>query len=119
MSKWTSWFRMTPPAKPAMVSVAPVERQPTYAGGKFQPLHKYLEDRYATIVVLKVSEIEDILGFALPVQARTDRAWWTVADPNTPTGPYADAWKSAGRTAVPNLLAHTVVFERMSQSPVK
>jgi len=114
MSKWTSWFRMARPAKPAMVSVAPVERQPTCACGKFQPLHKYLDDRHATIVVLKVSEIEDILGFALPVQARTDSVWWTVADPNTPTGPYADAWKSAGRTAVPNLLAHTVVFERMS-----
>ena len=89
MSKWTSWFRMARPAKAAMVSVAPLERQPTCASGKFQPLHKYLEDRYATIVVLKVSEIEDILGFALPVQARTDSVWWTVADPNTPTGPYA------------------------------
>jgi hypothetical protein len=118
MSKWTSWFRMARPAKPAMVSVLPVEPRPTRAGGKFQPLYKYLEDRYATMVVLKVSEIEDILGFALPAQARTDRAWWTVADPNTPAGPYADAWKSARRTAVPNLLAHTVAFERMSQSPV-
>jgi hypothetical protein len=118
MSKWTNWFRTARAGKSAMVSVTPVERRPTYAGGRFQPLHKYLEDRYATMVVLKVSEIEDILGFALPAQAWTDRAWWTVADPNTPAGPYADAWKSARRTAVPNLLARTVVFERMPQSPV-
>jgi hypothetical protein len=109
---------MARPAKPAMVSAPPVEPRSARAGGKFQPLYKYLEDRYATTVVLKVSEIEDILGFALPAQARTDRAWWTVADPSTPAGPYADAWKAARRTAVPNLLAHTVVFERMSQSPV-
>src|SRR5258706_7067044 len=118
MSKWTSWFRTVGRAKPAMVSVAAVERRPTYTGGKFQPLHKYLEDRYATMVVLKVSEIEDILGFALPAKAWTDRTWWTVADPTTPAGPYADAWKSARRTAVPNLVAHTVVFERMLQSQV-
>src|SRR5678815_1539663 len=88
MSKWTSWFRMARPAKPAMVSAPPVEPRSARAGGKFQPLYKYLEDRYATTVVLKVSEIEDILGFALPAQARTDRAWWTVADPSTPAGPY-------------------------------
>ena len=117
MPKWTSWFasrRMNP----VTVSVAPEVRRPTRVGGTYQPLHRYLDDRYATMVVLKVSEIEDILGFALPAQAWTDRAWWTVADPNTPAGPYADAWKSARRTAVPNLLAHTVAFERMSRSPV-
>jgi hypothetical protein len=113
MLNWKSWFR---PAliKPSTVSIATVERSlPIRACGKYEPLYKYLENRYATIVVLTLSEIEDILGFTLPAAARTDRAWWTLSDPDTPTGAYADAWKSASRTAVPNLVARAVVFERV------
>jgi hypothetical protein len=76
----------------------------------YQPLYKYLENRYATTVKLRLSEIEDIVGFALPASARTDRAWWTVADPSTSAGAYRGAWTSAQRMAVPNFLAGTVVF---------
>ena len=79
--------------------------------GKYVLLYKYLEARYANTVVLTLSEIEDLLGFSLPDQARLDREWWTpnVAEPN-----YSDAWILASRTARPNLLARTVVFERRS-----
>ncbi len=38
--------------------------------GKGQLLYKYLSERYAQRVVLKFSEIEDLLGFSLPEQAR-------------------------------------------------
>jgi hypothetical protein len=82
--------------------------------GKYSLLYKYLENRYATTVVLQISEIEDILGFPLPPAARTDGTWWTVADRHTAEGAYSDAWTVASRTAVPNLQARTVVFERAS-----
>jgi hypothetical protein len=80
--------------------------------GKYQLLYKYLEGRYATTVVLTLTEIEDILGFALPAAARTDGAWWTIPDLKTTEGAYSDAWIVASRTAVPKLAARTVVFER-------
>jgi hypothetical protein len=62
--------------------------------------------------VLTFSEIEDLLGFPLPDQARLLPEWWTdvaasLAGPN-----YADSWILARRTAKPNLVAKTVVFER-------
>ena len=117
MVNWREWFRTTPVANASAVRTAAVQRlEPHRVGGKYRPLYTYLENRYATTVVLTLSEIEDILGFTLPPGARTDGAWWTVGDPNTPAGAYADAWKSASRTAVPNLVARAVVFERVAQS---
>ena len=81
--------------------------------GKYLLLYKYLENRYANTVVLTFAEIEDLLGFALPDQARLRRDWWT--DRNTSAGAdYRDSWILASRTAAPNLLARTVVFERAS-----
>ena len=118
MLDWTRWFRTSALIKPTptrALTIASVERpRPIPSCGKYQPLYKYLDDRYATIVVLTFSEIEDILGFALPAAARTDRVWWTVPDADTPAGAYAAAWKSASRTAVPNLVARAVVFERVA-----
>ena len=111
MLNWTRWFRTAP--KAMLATTATVERLlPNRTCGKYEPLYKYLENRYATVVVLTLSEIEDILGFALPAGAWTDRAWWTASDPGTPAGAHADAWKSARRTAMPNLVARAVVFER-------
>ena len=57
------------------------------------------------------AEIEDLLGFALPGQARLHQEWWTDAD-NPAASHYSDSWTLASRTAVPNLMAQTVVFER-------
>jgi hypothetical protein len=112
MPDWTRWFRKSPVTRSSAGTIAAVGRLSTRTAGKYQPLYEYLENRYATLVVLRLSEIEDILGFALPAPARTDRAWWMIGDPNTAAGAYADAWKAASRTAVPNLLARTVAFER-------
>jgi hypothetical protein len=81
--------------------------------GTYLLLYKYLENRYADTVVLTFAEIEDLLGFALPDQARLHQEWWTRAEVNG--GPnYSDSWILASRTAVPNLMARTVVFERAS-----
>jgi hypothetical protein len=82
--------------------------------GKYVLLYKYLENRYANMVVLTFGEIEDLLGFALPDQARLHREWWTDTETNVAGPNHSDSWILASRTAVPNLLAHTVAFERAS-----
>jgi hypothetical protein len=82
--------------------------------GKYLLLYKYLENRYANMVVLTFAEIEDLLGFALPDQARLDGGWWTDATRDAAESDYSDSWKLARRTAMPNLLARTVAFERAS-----
>lgn len=80
--------------------------------GKYLSLYTYLENRYANRVVLTFAEIEDLLGFALPNVARLREDWWTSPDPDTPRPSYSDSWILASRTARPNLLALTVVFDR-------
>ncbi len=82
--------------------------------GKYVSLYKYLVNRYADTVVLTFAEIESLLGFTLPDLARLHKEWWTNADPNTDRPSYSDSWILASRTARPNLLAQTVVFERAS-----
>jgi len=80
--------------------------------GQYLLLYKYLANRYANTVVLTFAEIEDLLGFALPDQARLHQEWWTDAETNVAGPNYSDSWILASRTAVPNLVARTVVFER-------
>jgi len=77
-------------------------------GGPYVHLYDYLRRRFANRIVLTFGEIEDLLGFRLPEQARRQSEWWTGAEPSS----HADAWTLAQRTALPNLLAQTVVFDR-------
>jgi hypothetical protein len=81
--------------------------------GKYLLLYKYLESRYAGTIVLTFAEIEDLLGFTLPDDARLSREWWTDRQ-NAGAADYSDSWILARRSAAPNLLARTVVFERAS-----
>jgi hypothetical protein len=78
--------------------------------GPYQSLYKYLVNRYADTVVLTFAQIEDLLGFSLPDGARLHQEWWTRANPEQSS--HADAWILASRTATPNLLARTVMFDR-------
>ena len=87
---------------------------PQRGSGKYSSLHKYLENRYADVIVLTFGQIEDLLGFALPQRARNYHAWWTLGETNVDGPPHSDAWILAGRTATPNLQARTVIFERTS-----
>lgn len=80
--------------------------------GKYALLYKYLDDRFADTVVLTFAEIEDLLGFSLPDQARLTQEWWTDRDASAAGPSYSDSWILASRTAVPNLPARTVAFER-------
>ncbi len=88
------------------------QRQGSQMTGKFLPLYRYLENRYADTVVLTFGQIEDLLGFALPALARTDLEWWTATGTPAPQPRYSDAWTLGRRTARPNLLAQNVVFDR-------
>jgi hypothetical protein len=74
---------------------------------EYAALHKYLRDRYASLVVLTFEQIESLLGFSLPEAARTEGSWWTRADRHT------GAWVHAHRSAAPKLLAPHVAFERL------
>jgi hypothetical protein len=96
--------------RPRKRDVAP-ERVVT---GKYLVLFLYLQNRYADTVVLTFGQIESLLGFALPDQARLDQQWWTNAGATSAGPDYADSWVVARRVAAPNLLAQTVAFERAS-----
>jgi len=82
--------------------------------GRYVSLYTYLEKRFADTVVLTFAEIEDLLGFALPDLARQREDWWTSSAPGGAPPRFSDAWSLANRTARPNLLALTVVFDRIS-----
>ena len=83
--------------------------QPRVRDG-YLPLYAYLEHRYASTVVLTFEQIESLLGFALPPAARQESGWWTSTAGNGPRD--GEAWTAAKRTAMPNLLARHVTFER-------
>jgi hypothetical protein len=82
--------------------------------GKYLLLYEYLQNRYADTVVLTFGQIESLLGFALPDQARLNKQWWTNATVTPPEPNHSDSWVLARRVATPNLQAQTVAFERAS-----
>jgi len=82
--------------------------------GTYRLLYKYLQDRYADTVVLTFAQIESLIGFALPDQARLNQQWWTNAAVTAAGTTYSDSWILARRVATPNLLAQTVAFARTS-----
>lgn len=79
---------------------------------EYRPLHKYLAERFADIVVLRFTEIESLIGFTLPAAARLDPAWWATVDAAGAPVPQSHSWTQADRTAVANLAARSVTFER-------
>ena len=103
-----------PPAVEHLLGVA--LRRTGKVSGKYAPLHEYLANRYADSVVLTFGQIEDLLGSALPDNARARHEWWTGTDRDAAKSSCSDAWILAGRTATPNLLARTVAFERRTES---
>jgi hypothetical protein len=75
-------------------------------------LHRYLHNRFADRVVLTFAQIEDILGFSLPVSAWVERDWWGCLDALGGGTRQSAAWTLAGRRAMVNLAARNVTFER-------
>ena len=84
------------------------------SGGAYSSLLQYLTARYANVVVLTFGEIEDLLGFPLPQAARDNVEWWAPGAPGASPTPQSLAWSLAHRSAVPNMTAETVLFERFT-----
>ena len=82
--------------------------------GEYHALYKYLRDRYANRIVLTFGEIEDLLGFSLPEPARLQGTWWGGAAASGLRSSQTSAWTLAGRNATVNLLAQSVIFERVA-----
>ena len=80
---------------------------------EYRPLQKYLSERFSDAVVLTFGEIEDLLGATLPDAARQRAAWWTDSMENGVQSPQSHAWMDAQRSALPNLVARKVRFERV------
>ena len=83
--------------------------------GQYEKLYQYLQDRFANVVVLTFTQIEDLLGFALPALAHADQAWWANPGPNDTPSSHSRSWTLATRTATPNMRAQTVTFERQQR----
>jgi hypothetical protein len=86
-----------------------MEHSTPHVPREYRALYIYLENRYASVVVLTFEQIEALLGFGLPTPARTEREWWTDI---VATQHHCAAWTGAGRTAAPNLAAGIITFER-------
>jgi hypothetical protein len=78
---------------------------------KYQPLALYLENQRAEIWDARFSDIERILGFALPRSAHQYAAWWANQDPGHSQ---TQGWRSAGwETSQVDLAAKQVRFRRI------
>lgn len=102
----TAWKGLLGGAGPARATPPPAK------AAEYHGLHTYLRDRYADVVVLTFGQIEDLLGFALPALARLQREWWADRGADDTPSTQARSWIDASRTAMPNLVARTVTFER-------
>jgi hypothetical protein len=97
-----------------MTTLTKMLERPSGVPAEYLPLHRYLDGRYADTVVLTIADIEALLGFALPDDARLQAAWWSNGDTDSAPSPQSGAWIHARRTAKPNLGATIVAFERTS-----
>lgn len=109
---WRNWLGSTEPQRSKVIADAPAGPPRLTVPREYQSLHKYLDNRFANTVVLTFAQIEDLLGFALPDPARLHQEWWANADANSAPSAQSRSWTQASRSATPNLLAQTVVFER-------
>ena len=76
---------------------------------KYDPLYHHLANSSETVIALSFSEIERILGFALPASARRHQAWW--ANEREGTHSHARSWLEASYgTQGVDLNAQTVRF---------
>jgi hypothetical protein len=111
-ARWWNWTARRGPIT-ALAREPDPEPQPVMSG-RYLLLYNYLHNRYADTVVLTFGQIESLIGFALPDQARFDRQWWSNPKSTAARTSHSDAWVLARRVATPNLPGQTVVFERAS-----
>lgn len=81
---------------------------------KYSPLTYHLQTRQQAEVAMRFSEIEAVLGFALPPSSRQHRAWWSN---NPSNNVMTKAWLSAGyHTRNVDIAGERLVFERLNTS---
>jgi hypothetical protein len=80
---------------------------------EYRSLYKYLDNRFADTVFLTFEQIESLLGFALPDLARLRQDWWSNGEDGA-ASTQSRSWTLASRSATPNLLARSVIFERIA-----
>src|SRR3954447_2659703 len=114
MSAW--WKRVGGPADAPLPDEAAAASPPAPEAdaGQYHPLYVYLRDRYADRVVLSFADIEALLGFSLPDQARKAREWWAEPGAASRASAQSDAWTLASRSAMVNVGARHVVFDRLT-----
>lgn len=79
-------------------------------GSRYYPLYERLRTSHERDVALTFSEIEALIGTALPPTARTNVAWWS----NRSGGGQASAWMNTKRHAVDlDLINQRVTFRRI------
>jgi len=93
-------------------SIAPkLQRKEERNFGKYTPLALFLQKLQEPTITLQFSEIEKILGFALPDSAEGYRAWWA----NDVTHSQARAWTAVHwQTSEVDLAEKRVKFVRLS-----
>ena len=78
--------------------------------GKYRPLFDYLTGVRSDEISLTLSEVEALLGDALPASARTTRGWWSNREHGSLQ---AAAWMDAGyQVAEVDLAAERVIFRK-------
>jgi hypothetical protein len=110
---WWWKRRATSAAAPSITAPEPTP-EVTDDAGQYHSLYVYLRDRYADRVVLSFADIEALLGFSLPEQARKAREWWEEPEAASRASAQSGAWTLASRSAMVNVGARHVVFDRLT-----
>jgi len=83
---------------------------------KYQPIHLWLRGSTSTAVIATFAELENILGFQLPLSAKAHRQWWgneRVHHRHT----YGRAGLDAGfETEAVDVDKETIVFRRVKSA---
>ncbi len=83
--------------------------------GKYDPLQRYLETLDSDSWEASLTDVESVLGFALPHSAYTYYAWW--ANETSGSHSHAKSWQDAGwQTRDVNLKTNQLRFERVKPS---
>ena len=81
-------------------------------GSKYDPLGEYLKGRQVSEVPMSFSDIEAVIGGALPPKAVNHPAWWSN---NTSNNTMTRVWLDAGfRTERVDIGGRKLVFRRVS-----
>lgn len=85
--------------------------------GKYDSLGRYLAELRTELKTLSIGEVEEILGFPLPMSARTHRPWWANDETHVQA---VDGWLSVGwKVESVDLTREIVTFRKFIQGGLK